>query len=83
MRINPIIVIHSKRHLVSEREMSILVEPNKYPNDQVGSGTLSLNDFEALETRRSIRDGRRIPISYREGHAARQYLNYLGKEHYR
>jgi hypothetical protein len=65
MRINPIIVIRSKRHLVSEREMSILVKQNKYPNDQVGLGTLALNDFEALETRRSIRVGRRIPISYR------------------
>jgi hypothetical protein len=60
-RINPIIVIRSKRRLVLEREMSILVKPNQYPDDQEGFGRLALNDFEALETRRSVALGVEFP----------------------
>ena len=41
--------------------MSILVKPNQYPDDQEGFGRPALNDFEALETRRSVALGVEFP----------------------
>jgi len=35
--------------------------PNQYPEGQEVFGTLALNDFEALETRRSIELGAEFP----------------------